>query len=114
LQQLREELLARLWAMHAISPATVAGAAEREGAQRVDVVAATWWRMLCDPDPTARRRAASLIERILWPAFSSPADEWWTTPLGAALSTVRSELVSAPTAGVMSTHRLTTARLVTH
>ena len=90
LQQLREELLARLWAMHTISPTTVTGAARREGALRVDVIADTWWRMLRDPDPAARQRAASLIERILWPAFSSPADEWWTTPLGAVLSTVRS------------------------
>src|SRR4051812_23357674 len=91
LQQLREELLARLWAMHTISPTTVTGPARQESARRVDAVANGWWRMLCDSDPTARRRAASLIERVLWPAFSSPANEWWTTPLGAALSTVHAE-----------------------
>jgi hypothetical protein len=100
LQQLREELLARLWAMHAISPSPLTGVTRADTVARVGLVAARWSTLLRDPDPANRRRAASALERILWPAFSAPADEWWTTPLGDALAAIRNGASSAPTRDV--------------
>jgi hypothetical protein len=111
LQQLREELLARLWAMQTISPSTLTGTVRRETAQHLDAASDRWWRMLRDADPTTRRQAAAIIERILWPAFSCPADEWWTTPLGAALWAVRAEHATSSTADVMPNRRLNTPAL---
>ena len=98
LQQLREELLARLWAMHTISPTNLSGAVPPDTTQRADAAARRWWHMLRDPDPAARREAGSVIERVLWPAFSAPADEWWTTPLAAALLALRPGTASTATA----------------
>ena len=100
LQQLREELLARLWAMHAISPSPLTGVTHADTVARLEVVAVRWSTMLRDPDPANRRRAAAALERILWPAFSAPADEWWTTPLGDALAAIRTDRSSAPTRDV--------------
>jgi hypothetical protein len=51
LQQLREELLARLWAMQTISPSTLTGTVRRETAQHLDAASDRWWRMLRDADP---------------------------------------------------------------
>jgi hypothetical protein len=95
LQQLREELLARLWAMHAINPSSSTDGLQADTVARLDLVAARWSRLLRDPDPAARRRADSALQRILWPAFSAPADEWWTTPLGTVLAAIRAG-VSSP------------------
>jgi hypothetical protein len=100
LQQLREELLARLWAMHAISPVPLTGVTQADTVARVEVVAARWSTLLRHPDPANRQRAASALERILWPAFSAPADEWWTTPLGGALAAIRTGRSSTPTRDV--------------
>jgi hypothetical protein len=81
-EQLREELLARAWAMHAtdVRAATVAP----DVAAWIDRAVACWSAMLGDPNPTAQRTAATRLQQVLWPTFR-PADEWWTTPLGEAL-----------------------------
>jgi hypothetical protein len=94
-RQLREELLARAWAMHSLNPGPADNGAQRQTVARVEASGACWWAQLCDPNPTARRHAASLLERILWPTFR-PVEEWWTTPLGEALLACRPAF--APTA----------------
>jgi hypothetical protein len=86
-QQLREELLARVWVLDGIFSNPPSGGAEAAG-QRVDAAAARWCSMLRETSPTARRRAAEVIVRMLWPTFL-PADEWWATPLGVALVMAR-------------------------
>src|SRR5215207_11755975 len=108
LQQLREELLARLWAMHAISPSWSSDGLPADTVARLELVATRWSRLLRDPDPAARRRADRALQRILWPAFSAPADEWWTTPLGIVLAAIRAGGPSTLTdAGVSCEQRLT-------
>jgi hypothetical protein len=97
-QQLREELLARAWAMHRIvstPPVEGVRSASSEG-RAVAAAVESWSVLLCGSNPTARLRTAALIERMLWPTFS-PAAEWWTTPLGEAVLTARS--ASRPAAG---------------
>jgi len=85
-QQLREELLARTWAMYRIVPnPPLDGMQSHAAAQSAAVAAADCLSaLLCGSSPTARRRTAAVIERMLWPTFG-PATEWWTTPLGEAL-----------------------------
>ena len=114
LQQLREELLARLWAMHAISPNPLTGLGQAEAVARVELVAARWSTLLGDPDPANRQRAGSALERILWPAFSAPADEWWTTPLGDALAAIRTGRSSAPARDVTEHGHRRAGDLVAH
>jgi hypothetical protein len=89
LQQLREELLARLWAMHVIFPSSSTDGLPSDAVARLELVATRWSRLLRDPDPAVRRRADCALQRVLWPAFSAPADEWWTTPLGTVLAAIR-------------------------
>ena len=89
-EQLREELLARVWAVHPVSPRGLADVFARDYVARVDEASARWSSMLRDPSPTARRKAASTLQRTLWPTFR-PAEEWWTTPLGELLSTTLSK-----------------------
>jgi hypothetical protein len=81
-RQLREELLARAWAMYATDVRAVTAAADV--AAWVDRAVARWSAMLGDPNPMAQRTAATRLQQVLWPTFR-PADEWWTTPLGEAL-----------------------------
>src|SRR5829696_3960222 len=114
LQQLREELLARLWAMHAISPVSLTGVTQADTVARVEVVAARWSTLLRHPDPANQQRAASALERILWPAFSAPADEWWTTPLGGALAAIRTGRSCTLTADVTPHRHQPTRDLVRH
>src|SRR4051794_19332802 len=85
-QQLCEELLARLWAAHTICPSPLTDPSSPQVAERVDAAAGRWLAMLRDTSPTSRRQAATSLRRILWPAFSSPDESWWATPLGETLA----------------------------
>ena len=75
--------------MHAINPSSSTDGLQAGTVARLEVAATRWSRLLRDPDPEARRRADCALQRILWPAFSAPADEWWTTPLGTVLAAIR-------------------------
>ena len=109
-QQLREELLARAWAMHRIvANPPIDGMPAAAAEERAVVAADSWSALLCGSTPTVRHRTAALIERMLWPTFR-PAAEWWTTPLGEALLMARS--VPCPTATKPTRRRGTSDELV--
>jgi hypothetical protein len=82
--------------MHAIDPGHATDIMQAGTVARLELVATRWSTLLRDPDPESRRRAGSALQRILWPAFSAPADEWWTTPLGQVLSAMRAGGSSMP------------------
>jgi hypothetical protein len=84
-EQLREELLARTWAVHAFLSTRDIDVGDPVIVESVDTASALWARMLFDQVPESRRRAASSLRRILWPAFGIPRDEWWSTPVGEAI-----------------------------
>ena len=88
-QQLREELLARAWAVFCVNPCD--GKSERQVEEQVAAAATRWSALLCASNPVVRRRTAESVQRMLWPTFR-PADEWWQTPLGEAVSLGRAEL----------------------
>ncbi len=112
LQQLREELFARLWAVHAINPSSSTDGTQAETVARVELVATRWSTLLRDPDPAVRRRANCALQRILWPAFSAPADEWWTTPLGTVLAAIRADGSRTLTPDCVSGEQRTTRELI--
>ena len=93
-QQLRDELLARAWAVHCLNPRRDDDDMRRQTVDWVDAAADRWWSQLGDDEPATRCRAASSLQRILWPTCA-PMDEWWATPLGAALRTIRPAVPSA-------------------
>jgi hypothetical protein len=83
--QLRQEFLARAWAVNAFVAPPDIDVGDPDVAPDVGPAAAQWSRALCSPAADARDRAASALRGLLWPAFSAPHAEWWTTPLGEAI-----------------------------
>jgi hypothetical protein len=97
-QQLREELLARAWAVDSLDHGAADAGGHARIVGRLEATAGRWWALLCDVRPSARRETAAHLQRLLWPTFG-PTAEWWSTPLGVALLAIRPELAPAPAAG---------------
>ena len=96
-EQLYDELLSRLWALHQLADFPVADIARPETTRRLEAVAATAVDTLrTDGDPTP-------ITAVLWPNRAPPAhsDAWWRTPLGELLTHYRGRAAAHPS---MSPH----------
>ena len=81
-EQLYDELLFRLWALHQLADFPVADIAQPETTRRLAAMAATAVNALrTDGDPAP-------ITAVLWPNRAPPArsDAWWRTPLGELLA----------------------------
>jgi hypothetical protein len=81
-EQLYDELLSRLWALHQLADFPVADISRPETTRRLEAVAATAVDTLrTEGDPTP-------ITTVLWPNRAPPAhsDAWWRTPLGELLT----------------------------
>ena len=81
-EQLYDELLFRLWALHQLADFPVADIAQPETTRHLAAMAATAVNTLrTDGDPAP-------ITAVLWPNKTPPAhaDAWWRTPLGELLN----------------------------
>ncbi len=81
-EQLYDELLSRLWALHQLADFPVADITQPETARRLAAMAAAAVDELrSDGDPAP-------ITAVLWPNRTPPAhaDAWWRTPLGELLN----------------------------
>ena len=81
-EQLYDELLSRLWALHQLADFPVADITQPETARRLAAMAAAAVDELrSDGDPAP-------IAAVLWPNRAPPAraDAWWRTPLGELLT----------------------------
>jgi hypothetical protein len=94
-QQLCEELLARTWAVHLVTPSPATDIADPVVAKNVAAAARRISAQLCSSGAELARVRRELAQ-ILWPCFGppGPTDDWWRTPLGVALTSV--ETVGVP------------------
>lgn len=85
-EQMYDELLARLWALRSVSVSLCPGDASVPPSEDVIRVATAWVNGIV----SSERSPVELL-RVLWPCSPPPLTEdlWWRTPLGELLDTAR-------------------------
>jgi hypothetical protein len=97
--QLYDELYARVWAAAAVTDPPPRAVLPRPVAERLAVTSRQWSRDLCGADRPTAERAAAAVATALWPTSWVPAagDEWWRSPLGAAMRCAERTVGRRPT-----------------
>jgi hypothetical protein len=82
-EQLYDELLSRVWALHALAPAFTSSPDSR---RLQDALRGAAWTAL--ERATIDHVARAALGRALWPVRLPPIqDSWWRTPLGRLILT---------------------------
>ena len=91
-EQLYDELMARIWAIHDILGTAGADVTRADVAARLAAVALTHVRNLS----TGGVQAEIALSALLWPSGARPieTDPWWSTPLGHLIDKTARERAS--------------------